>query len=683
MLQSENHNSISITQWKSQLDFDRPCGAVSSDETCWLCGDFMAWNSVIQAFDLELAETRPGTMRLQSVSKEPLDRHPVVIAQETARLASLLSSHHSCIQELSLVCSIRARSPFERPPFPIHLSPASSTPVHRMLRLLCITERASTHLDLRDMHVITGLETLIIRCEGHNQRIADEIDALIERNRHTLKNFDIWEFGQRRKGLAMLESLVACDSLTLKSNFNNGGTPYMYGLASLMRVSTTLREVFAQPVCDREISLMAEALKTNCTLTKLSLSIATYYSTEELFGALELNKILKEFFLMKHVILDDGEVMGHWSEALSKNCTLEFLGVHCEHVAVSQVSGLCKALHINKTLKTLKLQGVSGTEEQRESLARQLLEDECYDRVQMEPWADPYLRILSPVLVSSQSATKELWLPDVSQLSLEIVSVLFNALASNKKVECLTVSVKCDPDQRVALLCEMLKKNRSIEYLTIDIQIESSANEILRALTMNARVSHLRINLLITPVEETVAAFTGMFLRNNAITNISGDIWVTDRRRFIEALAEGLSGNRLIVDWSCVALGGGTECPPSVFGSVLRNRASLNRAIEFVLQRRVNRQCAECFELFFGRSCLTKKLVEVTGMSEAEARIGVDTAENRRQERYLTLTGVVRRSVHCLPADVTQIDTLNADCWRAIARYLLKIVRMMGVVQGG
>ncbi|KAH7938978.1 hypothetical protein HPB52_003322 [Rhipicephalus sanguineus] len=57
-------------------------------------------------------------------------------------------------------------------------------------------------------------------------------------------------------------------------------------------------------------------------------------------------------------------------------------------------------------------------------------------------------------------------------------------------------------------------------------------------------------------------------------------------------------------------------------------------------------------------------------MSEAEVRHSIDAAENRRQERYLTLTGVVRRSVHCLPADATQFDALNSDCWRAIARYL-------------
>ncbi|KAH7940063.1 hypothetical protein HPB52_020628 [Rhipicephalus sanguineus] len=139
----------------------------------------------------------------------------------------------------------------------------------------------------------------------------------------------------------------------------------------------------------------------------------------------------------------------------------------------------------------------------------------------------------------------------------------------------------------------------------------------------------------------------------------------------MKAFTEGLSGNRLIVDWSCDVVGCGSEYPPSVFRSVLRNRAALNRAVDFVLQRRVDRHCAECFEVFFGRACLMTKLMEVTGMLDVEARIVADAAENRRREWYLTLTGVVRRSVVCWPADVTQVDALNSDCWRAIASYLM------------
>ncbi|KAL1482592.1 hypothetical protein MTO96_014161 [Rhipicephalus appendiculatus] len=107
------------------------------------------------------------------------------------------------------------------------------------------------------------------------------------------------------------------------------------------------------------------------------------------------------------------------------------------------------------------------------------------------------------------------------------------------------------------------------------------------------------------------------------------------------------------------------------FGPVLRSRAALNRAVDFILQRRVDRHCAECFELFFGHCCLVAKVAETKGMLDAESRFVVGAAENRRRQWYLTITGVVRYSVVCWPADITQIDALNSDCWSAVARYLV------------
>ncbi|KAL1472835.1 hypothetical protein MTO96_039073 [Rhipicephalus appendiculatus] len=107
----------------------------------------------------------------------------------------------------------------------------------------------------------------------------------------------------------------------------------------------------------------------------------------------------------------------------------------------------------------MKLSEVSGTEEERTTLARQLLEDKCYDRVQLGRWTEPYLRILAPVLASPQAYTRELWLSDIDQLSHDSASILFTVLASNKKVNRITVTVGRDSDQKVALLCEMLEKN--------------------------------------------------------------------------------------------------------------------------------------------------------------------------------------------------------------------------------
>ncbi|KAL1470007.1 hypothetical protein MTO96_040727 [Rhipicephalus appendiculatus] len=137
----------------------------------------------------------------------------------------------------------------------------------------------------------------------------------------------------------------------------------------------------------------------------------------------------------------------------------------------------------------------------------------------------------------------------------------------------------------------------------------------------------------------------------------------------MDSVAHGMSSNRLIVDFKCWA-GNRTHVPPDIFDTVRRNKAALNRAVEFVLQRREDRHSAECFELFSGRPCLTSHLSEVAGMSDDEARREEAAAELRLREKYFVLTGIVRRSVICLRDDVTRIDALNPDCWRAIARYL-------------
>ncbi|KAL1421788.1 hypothetical protein MTO96_022835 [Rhipicephalus appendiculatus] len=192
------------TRQRRQLGEDWPCGAVSSEETCWLCDDFPAWNSVIHAFDLELAETAPGTLRLRfqpNSRKEDL----VTAAREASVLLSSLLSDHICIQEVHLECVLSTNTPAPEPLFPISMRRRSSSPASRSLRSLRITEsgsllfrycpaNASVHLDLRDMDAVIDLQTLYIAIGRFSQCFAAEMDALLERNRNTLKNVEIAEF---------------------------------------------------------------------------------------------------------------------------------------------------------------------------------------------------------------------------------------------------------------------------------------------------------------------------------------------------------------------------------------------------------------------------------------------------------------------------------------------------------
>ncbi|KAH7938993.1 hypothetical protein HPB52_004110 [Rhipicephalus sanguineus] len=530
------YNESCAYQWKSQLDMDKPCGAVSSEETCWLCHDLMAWNRVMNVLALVLEESRPGMLLLRcSVEKKP-DSEQVTAARQASFLASWLLRHHPCVQEVIVSCPESADRPAEEPPVQIHFHSGSSTAPSRRLRGLYISEIPSARLDLKDLDAVVGLETLNIDVDQINERLAVQIDKLMERNCATLKNVDIREFEDTRRGLTMVENLVACESLKLLSNVGKGRIPDIDAMVHLMRISTALKAVNAAKI--RQV-----------------------------------------------------------------------LSIFSAGMPIREVSALCKALRVNKTLKTVKCLFVDGSDEERTSLARQLLADDCYDRVQLGAWTEPYLSILSPVLASSQSRAEQIVLPDIGELSLESVSATFNALASNKRVNRLDVAVKQDPDARVALLCETLKKNGCMKHFTIVIENVDSGTEILRALAANTAVTFLHITLRMAAIEETTEAFSDMLSRNNAVTSIAVNLYGKGAQQFLDLIAKAMSGNRLIVSFTS-RVGYYTYVPSSILESVRRNKCALNRAVEFVLQRRDDRRGGECFELFAGRPCLTTHLIE-------------------------------------------------------------------------
>ncbi|KAL1476398.1 hypothetical protein MTO96_036535 [Rhipicephalus appendiculatus] len=314
---------------------------------------------------------------------------------------------------------------------------------------------------------------------------------------------------------------------------------------------------------------------------------------------------------------------------------------------MDEVSALCECLRVNKSLKLHFLLIDDGSEEERTYLAQQLLADNCYDRVQLGPWTEPYLKILSSVLASSRSNAEQIILSDIGELSL----------------------VSQEPDARVTLLCETIKKNRYIKIIIISIENVDSAKEILHALIVNTAVTFLRITFRVATNEETTEVFSDMLSRNSAITGLS--LWLEgqDAQRFMDSISKAMSRNRLIVSFDS-HVNHRNYVPSSILESVRRNKGALHRAVEFVLQRRDDRRGAECFERFVGRPCMMTHLAEVGGITDAEARLKVVAAEDRIREKYFVLTGIVRHSIVCWPADVTQIDALSPDCWRAIARFL-------------
>ncbi|KAL3218042.1 hypothetical protein MRX96_050884, partial [Rhipicephalus microplus] len=220
--------------WKGLLDLDRPCRAVSSEETSWLCEDFPAWNSVIHAIDLELAETAPGTLCLHFHPKEVFfqtnsrKEDLVTATREASIVLSSLLGVHICIQEVHLECVISTNTPVPQPLFPISMRRCSSRWASRNLHTLRISKnsnllfrycpaKARIHLDLRDMDAVIGLQTLHVDLGRCSQCFPAELDALLELNWNTLKNVEIVQFRQDQNKLQTVEHLAACKFLELRS----------------------------------------------------------------------------------------------------------------------------------------------------------------------------------------------------------------------------------------------------------------------------------------------------------------------------------------------------------------------------------------------------------------------------------------------------------------------------------
>ncbi|KAH7964542.1 hypothetical protein HPB51_027223 [Rhipicephalus microplus] len=144
------------------------------------------------------------------------------------------------------------------------------------------------------------------------------------------------------------------------------------------------------------------------------------------------------------------------------------------------------------------------------------------------------------------------------------------------------------------------------------------ANQILRALAVNASSIKLKLKIWVEDAaEETCAALSEISPSNNAIKSIFVDFPRRDPQRYLEAYAQELSSNRLILSFGyCVP--GGTHNSLTFWAPVRRNRAVLNLALDFILEHPNDRHCAQCFELFFGHFCPIADLTKIAGMSGHE-----------------------------------------------------------------
>ncbi|KAH6935859.1 hypothetical protein HPB50_010973 [Hyalomma asiaticum] len=337
------------------------------------------------------------------------------------------------------------------------------------------------------------------------------------------------------------------------------------------------------------------------------------------------------------------------------------------------ISALCKILQENKTLKNLLFGGFLASQEEREILAEQLTEYKCYGRVQL-PWVDADLMGLTAAVTSPWECPEELYLLNVCQLSEAYLGPLCEAVASSKGVRLLCLTVRGDTEDRGGALCQMLKVNRSIKRLFLNMADDRDGDfsrDVFHALATNKTITHLVIRLDSVERLDTAAALSYMLAHNRTVSSVTLWFATNMQAQFFQEVSRGMSLNRVVVDLKL--LSETVTCDTAnfpAFEARRRNRAALNRAVDFVLTHRADRQLAADFEHFLGHSCLLDHLMEATGKTELEAMAEIISAEHFLEDNFLVLTGIVKRCLVCLPAETTQLDALNAHCWRALLRHL-------------
>lgn len=703
-----NVRVVDTDTWKGQLDFERACSAAGPGERCWLSGDLTSWNQVLHTLGFELVEPLSGSVHLQTIhcSERNLDKPWDETAREASYLISWLLEHHQCIDRFGVYCDSSILEPL-----PIYMRPSLGPVRHiRQLKIELAEHGSSIFYNEEDcghmfapegLDTVCGVEKLKVVSSRIKFKFAAELESLLRRNAATLKSVKFAKGRLPKNVDYALRSLVNCESLTLNAYWGERGQN-MVSVAQLLRKTSALKKLSINPITQhKQMITLAEAIKVNNSLTHLIVHFGEYMSRppESIFAALEANRTLKELQLSKcHINLfcalglakallkntslcslhiTESQVSAHGMKllgaALRVNTTLERLQISGRRLEFRGIFAVCASLAKNKTLKQLTLHNFQATTQERKALAQLLATCKSYSRVQLS-WEQPDVHGLWIALTSPTVWPEEVCFHDSRCLSEEGFRLLFSAVALSEHVCTLRVRLKGSVRTKATALCDALKANRSIR--TVDISIETDmgnvTHNIFYALAENKGITKVMIGFESIGKLRRTAKDISYFLAHNKtattfyLTSMTPFLF----SKFVSPFSKGMWQNKFIVDFK---LGRVMSCSDESFTvceAVRRNKAALNRAVDFVLEHKADRNSAEAFELFSKTPLVLSRVVGLTGKTEAEVLLDIVSATNFLIDNYLIITGVVQSSVECHPAEGTQADALNKDCWRAIVRHL-------------
>lgn len=691
--------------WKAT---QRACLA-TGEQRCWLCEDASTWNEVLHSFGYELWEKRPGALCLRtlpSVKDYSLFRE----ARLAASVVTTLLKMHRCIDDVDVVYVEQQVGGPYRPdmrgapygcfrPFPVRLN---SKVRHFRARKNPLGYEDPCHLF--NTRALKSLEALEFNGVDMPTEQVSEIVTTLRRNSATVEDVTIVATRMSQKDSDRLwRCLRRCVRLKSASLTYHVDDPTSVAtVVKLLKCSKSLEKVkipeLAKP---RHVVQLANALVTNSSVRDVYLN-APGLSLVPVLTALEFNSTLQHLHILRYdvvgakgaalasmisrntglrtLVLERGSISTSGADvlasALRKSTTLECLHFQTS-VCYAVICCLCKAFDVNKTLLKLKIGDTSGLRYERTQLSAVLAESKCYDRVNVPLVAADIPHLLS-FLADPSARLTELSLGNICDIPAVLLEDLCETLASSTTVRTLKAVYRGHNPAEGDMLSEMLEVNSSITRLDLVIvpcsmryhpAMYCLAARVAGALVNNTTVQEFNMLINGRLHRQTAKSFRRLLSWNETLTKvvITSPFYVPGK--WLPPVLRGVRGNKVLLEFNISASTMTCTAMYPVYATLRRNQSRLNRAIEFV-QRNRSRQCAEAFEFLCEKAHFLSRLAETSGQTELEARREILSARHYISDNYLTITGVVRHSVHCYPARSTQIDALSVECWRTITRYL-------------
>lgn len=696
--------------------YDRPCSARTSGQRCWLSVEMCLWNRALHNLGFELLEHKPGKVILQSMPYARADnKHSSVCSSlcsvQSSCLLTRLLERHCCIDELKLFSrKLPSNADYTDNPnkksYPVRLAAAlRDGPIRNIRRLkLVLSAENPDEVPRRHEYVfeglnaVAGLEELVIDCPEIKFKFASELEALLRRNAGTLKRVKIVQVTLPRNVYHALQYLVNCESLTFTPPRNiDRRLPTTDPVAQLLGKTNSLKKVSVRCIYRAQLTPLAKAINTCTSLTELTVQFAnTSCSMGALFSALRSNTTLKKLYVKEGVVTQRNEralalalkyntclrtlefeecvfleSTTNWARALMINSTLKELHMNLR-LRVALVRQLCKALAVNKTLKRLTIGCLDACMQVRVSLAEYLSANSCYGRVQL-PWSEPDIPGLTAVVVCPELCPEAVILPIISHISEASLTNLLQAIGVSKRIHTFKLCLGDAAGAKGAAVCEMLKTTDYIRVVEIGMGHDEGCqfHDLMHALAANRSITVATISVHAINRLETAEDLSYLLSHNTTLNELALYSDSSFSAEFVRELSKGMWRNNHIVEFKIAPK---LQCTDNesfiLFEKVRKNRAVLNRAVDFIFQHRTDRLCAEGFQLFARSARQFSYIARLSGKTEAEVAVAVVSATNILKDDYLLITGVVQNSVRCHPANSTQIDALNSDCWHAIANYL-------------